>query len=175
MIIYDPRMPMSKRGLVDDNYTLNVDLAPTILGAAGLPPHESMQGRDISDLYLEKNIDGKSALEREPWRQEFFYEFRFSDSRHIPGSDALVNHKYKYIEWVENGNYSQLFDLEKDPFEVNDLLHNGENVESSRIAKEMQSRLHQWVHDLRDNEPKLECEGGKYSAIPPEENADAEK
>lgn len=169
-------MPMSKRGLIDDNYTLNIDLAPTILGAAGLLPHESMQGRDISDLYLEKDIiNGKSALDREPWRQEFFYEFRFADSRHIPGSDALVNHKYKYIEWVENGNYSQLFDLEKDPFEVNDLLHSGGNVESSRIAKEMQSRLHQWAHTLRDNEPKLECEAGDYSAIPPAEKNGTEK
>lgn len=167
LIIYDPRMPASKRGLVDDNYTLNIDLASTILGAAGVAPDPSMQGRDISDLYLQKLKDGKTALERDPWRQEFFYEFRFADRNFIPGSDALVNHMYKYIEWVENGNYTQLFDLEKDPYEVNDLLHNEPSAESLNIAKEMQTRLHQWAHKLRDNEPHLGCDGGDYSVNPP--------
>jgi arylsulfatase A-like enzyme len=169
LIIYDPRMPTSKRGLIDDNYTLNIDLAPTILGAAGLPPHESMQGRDISDLYLQQVIDGENTLEREPWRQEFFYEFRFGDPSQIPGSDALINHKYKYIEWVENGNYTQLFDLEKDPFEVNDLLHDEKKSEGLQIAQEMQSRLQQWAHTLRDNEPPMNCEAGDDSVAPPQE------
>lgn len=163
-------MPSHKRGLIDDNYTLNIDLAPTILGAAGLPPHESMQGRDISDLYLEKEMDRESKLERQPWRQEFFYEFRFHDSKQIPGSDALVNHKYKYIEWVENGNYAQLFDLEKDPFEVQNLLLDDDNIEGLQVAKAMKSRLHQRAHTLRDNEPILKCEAGEYSSVSPDRN-----
>lgn len=53
LIIYDPRLPPSQRGTVDDeSITLNIDLASTILGAAQLPSDPRMQGRDIADLYL---------------------------------------------------------------------------------------------------------------------------
>jgi len=72
LIIHDPRMPESKRGTLNDDFTLNVDLAETILGAAGLRPHPDMQGRDIADLYLE---DRKAARKENPWREEFFYDF----------------------------------------------------------------------------------------------------
>jgi arylsulfatase len=65
LVIWDPRMPESLHGTTDDSFTLNVDLAPTILGAAKLQPPKVMQGRDISDLYLRPDSP--------PWRQEFFY------------------------------------------------------------------------------------------------------
>ena len=56
LIIYDPRMPLSKRNTLEDSFTLNIDLATTILGAAGITtPHPEMQGRDIADLYLPPN------------------------------------------------------------------------------------------------------------------------
>lgn len=52
LVIQDPRMPKQHHGEFNKEYTLNVDLAPTILGAAGLDPSSFMQGRDIADLYL---------------------------------------------------------------------------------------------------------------------------
>lgn len=70
LIIQDPRMPSEVRGTTNDDFTLNIDLAPTILSAAGIPVPDFMQGRDISDLYLKKEE------ERLPWRKEFFYEVR---------------------------------------------------------------------------------------------------
>ena len=41
LIIRDPRMPKEKRGTLDHSFPLNMDLASTILGAAGLesPPY----------------------------------------------------------------------------------------------------------------------------------------
>ena len=52
LVIQDPRMPTHRHGTTSDAWTLNVDLAPTILGAANIEPASFMQGRDISDLYL---------------------------------------------------------------------------------------------------------------------------
>ena len=88
LAVKDPRMPKKKRGTLDDSFTLNIDLAETILGAAGLDAPKSMHGRDLGDLYLDKP---KSKV---PWRQEFYYEFpRISGA--IPPSIALVRK-----EWV---------------------------------------------------------------------------
>ena len=148
LIIYDPRMPLEKRGTIDDSFTLNIDLAETILGAAGVTPPQVMQGRDITDLYLRRNTA--------PWRDEFYYEFpEFIDSG-IPASEALVRKKYKYINYPKRdktGNdYEQLFDLENDPFELVDLIHkkkrdtdategSSPSVAVERVLQEMQQRL----------------------------------
>ena len=152
MIIYDPRMPADKIGTLNDDFTLNVDLAETILGAAGLKPHERMQGRDISDLYM-PNVD----LEENPWREEFFYEFTFLDEHYIPSSNALVRKDHKYIDWYHY-EHEQLFDLEKDPLELTDVK---DDPEKRAIAAEMKARM----IELRDSlkEPDIGCEIGGYT------------
>src|SRR6056300_1645989 len=55
LIVQDPRMPKNKHGTVSDKFTLNVDLAPTLMGAANIEPASFMQGRNIADLYLKSN------------------------------------------------------------------------------------------------------------------------
>ena len=139
LIIKDPRIPVAKRGTLDDSFTLNVDLASTILGAAGLDNPKEMQGRDIGDLYLNR------PKSKEPWRSEYYYEFPDINGR-IPPSIALVRKKWKYIYWPKH-NYEQLFDLEEDPFEFQNLLINNN---CSDIGKKMQQRLIELRHDVFD-------------------------
>jgi len=113
LIIDDPRMSEKVRGTTDDNFTLNVDLAPTILAAAGIPEPERMQGRDISPLYLADKKPG--------WRDEFFYEHAtLQNKTFIPASEALVRKDWKYFFWPEQ-KVEQLFHITEDPREENDL------------------------------------------------------
>ena len=113
LIVHDPRMPSTHQGSVRDEFVLNVDLAPTILGAAGLTSPDSMQGRDFSELYL-----GQDALS---WRKDFFYEHPTIQSPHaIPASSAVVEKDLKYIYWPD-WNVEQLFDLQTDPKETRDV------------------------------------------------------
>ena len=136
LIIYDPRMPMEKRGTTDDSFTLNIDLAETILGAAKISPPKIMQGRDIADLYLRPNTTT-------PWRDEFYYEF--PEGIGLTPSEALVRKKYKYIKYPNAGvEFEQFFDLENDPYELNDLLHSSDlNASSSvkGVLEEMRQRF----------------------------------
>ncbi len=113
LIINDPRMEQAARSKTNDEFTLNVDLAPTILAAAGLTAPETMQGKDISALYL--------ADERPAWRNEFFYEHpMLKRTDFIPASEALVRKDWKYFYWPEFDR-EQLFDLKNDPHEEHDL------------------------------------------------------
>eukprot|EP00978_Attheya_sp_CCMP212_P041710 scaffold242606_cov61-Attheya_sp.AAC.4 len=118
LIVWDPRMPVSKRGKTDDSFTLNVDLATTILAVAQVEvPRGVMQGRDFSDLYLKKNA-------HQTWRKEFFYEHPdHGGKKTIPMSSALVRKDYKYILYDDYGVES-LYHLEKDPMELNDVVDN---------------------------------------------------
>ena len=116
LIIKDPRVCPGRASSVSEAMTLNVDLASTILGAAGITPPDSMQGRDLSPLYL--------ADKAPDWRQEFFYEHpTLGDADFIPASEALVRHDWKYFYWPEH-DLEQLFHLETDPHEERDLAAN---------------------------------------------------
>ena len=113
LIIHDPRMDESVAGQTNDDFTLNVDLAPTILAAANIEPPEAMQGKDISMLYR-----GEKKPE---WRTEFFYEHPMLRSTDfIPASEALVRKDWKYFYWPEFDR-EQLFHLVDDPIEEHDL------------------------------------------------------
>lgn len=124
LIIYDPRMPKSKVGIPDkESITLNIDLAPTIVGAANLQPDSRMQGRNIADLYLGTLDDDDDDDDiDDPWRQDFFYEFPLQE---FPDSTALRTSRYKYMVWPGSTGRGMelLYDLEKDPYELEDLLH----------------------------------------------------
>jgi arylsulfatase len=114
LIVWDPRMEKAKKGRTDDAYALNVDLAPTILAAAGLKAPPKMQGSDIAPLYL--------ASSRPQWRTEFFYEHAIiKDKSFIPASEALVRKDWKYFFWPDFDT-EQLFNLTVDPIEENDLV-----------------------------------------------------
>ena len=116
LIVRDPRTPKARHGTTDDAFTLNVDLAPTLLAYAGVPAPDRMQGRDIAPLYLS---DAKPD-----WRTEFLYEHAtLRDKNFIPSSEALVRKDWKYMAWPEF-EYEQLFDLKADPHEENDLARN---------------------------------------------------
>jgi arylsulfatase len=121
LVIRDPRLAAAKRGATNDDMVLNVDLAPTILKAAGIPVPGVMQGRDLAPLYTG---DAKPA-----WRDEFFYEHpTFNRVDFIPASEALVRKDWKYFYWPEH-KVEQLFDLANDPGEQNDLANDPAHAE----------------------------------------------
>lgn len=113
LIVDDPRLAKTERGSTDDRMTLNIDLAPTILSAAGVATPPSMQGRDLSPP--------GTAGDAEDWRTDFFYEHpTIRRASFIPASEALVSKDWKYLYWPESQT-EQLFDLTADSCEENDL------------------------------------------------------
>jgi arylsulfatase A-like enzyme len=82
LIIHDPRMADSVKGTTNDEFTLNIDLAPTILKAAGVSVPDKMHGRDMSELYL--------SPDRTDWRTEFFYEHPIISTKFCESFIALI-------------------------------------------------------------------------------------
>ena len=143
LLIQDPRMPKEVRGTVSEEFTLNIDLAPTLLSAAGIPKPDYMQGRDIADLYLKKPDEPVSP----PWRKDFFYEWTqgrpedavgHGEYWHIPSVFALIRKDYKYFYWPQT-NYEQLFHVREDPYEENDIF-NITKKENAKLLKRIKSR-----------------------------------
>lgn len=139
LVVVDPRMKRGPQGRVQSDFVLNVDLAPTILAAAGVGTPGTMQGRDFSPLYLTPDKPLVPA-----WRQEFFYEHAtITSSNRIPTSHALVRKDLKYTHWPEF-DYEELFDLRSDPLEQENLAADPTrkaDLEKARVRmRELQAR-----------------------------------
>lgn len=138
LVVRDPRLPLNRRGITREHLVLNVDVAPTLVAAAGLSVPPVMQGQDLSRLYL--------TAQPPNWRDEFFYEHpTVLGKDRIPTSQAVVSRAWKYVEWPEFG-YRQLFNLKDDPGELRNLAddrpHEGE-------LNRMRERLHRWRTRVR--------------------------
>lgn len=116
----------------EDCLTLNIDLAPTMLDYAGVPAHEKTQGSSLRPW-----VEGQGRKVADGWRTEFYYEHR-TLPKIIPPSEGVLSGKWKYIRWVEETPVrEQLFDLEADPLELNDLAG---KVASPRQLEHMRKR-----------------------------------
>lgn len=112
LVIWDPRLPKAQRGRRRKEMSLNIDIAPTLLRAAGIEPPPGMQGRDLTPL-----LRGQAA----GWRKEWFYSHLFEHPR-IPPSEGVRDERFSYIRWIaEKPEYEQLFDHVADPHNTKNL------------------------------------------------------
>jgi arylsulfatase len=138
LIVRDPRLPPGRRGTTRDQFALNIDVAPTIVSAAGLRVPTVMQGEDLSPLYLQAKAP--------PGRDEFFYEHPTVLSKdRIPASHGVIRRDWKYIEWPEFG-YQQLFDLKDDPGEIRNLVDNAAHADQ---LMKMRQKATAWRERVR--------------------------
>lgn len=131
------RLPASlkKRGDIAE-LVQNIDYAPTFLDLAGAPIPEDMQGVSLAPL-LRTNKDNK--LERKSLYYHF-YEY--------PGEHAVRRHygvrdkRYKLIHFYGDFDAWELYDLKKDPKELNNLYGNPR-------YRRVQARMHKELDRLR--------------------------
>ncbi len=91
LIIKDPRMSSKFKGSLNDEFSLNVDLAATILSAAGLEPLPTMMGRDMSVLYRKGGL--KTAATAQSRRRDEITTLT-TDMRQYPEPASDGNGKY---------------------------------------------------------------------------------
>ncbi|HJZ83206.1 MAG TPA: sulfatase/phosphatase domain-containing protein, partial [Pyrinomonadaceae bacterium] len=105
-----------KPGTVRDELALNIDLAPTLLGMAGVSVPPRMEGRSLVPL-----LKGT----RFAWRNSFLIEY-YSDKvfpRIVQmGYKAVRNQRWKYIHYLELDGMDELYDLKTDPYEMKNLI-----------------------------------------------------
>jgi len=123
-----------KKGRVEDKFVMNLDFAPTFLDYAGIEVPEDVQGMSLRPIFEEKD---------EPWRQSMYYHYYAYPAWHdVPKHDGIRNKQFKLIHYYEIGVW-ELFDLEADPHELNNVFEDGEY---SRIRNDLEIRY--W--DLRE-------------------------
>jgi arylsulfatase A-like enzyme len=114
------------------------DIAPTLLALAGDRPGAHIQGRSLLPLF---------AGARKRWRRSFLVEY-WAESA-LPwlvgmSYKAVRTDRHKYIRWINrsrDGELDELYDLERDPFEIH-------NVIRSRTYRGVRERLQRELRRL---------------------------
>jgi len=150
LIIFDPRLDVSKRGIRRRELVVNIDFAPTMLDMAGVKIPATMQGMSMLGL-----VRGK----QKKWRDLTFHENNFT-SHFMPALSnagdwrqkvlersvrckAVRTKRWKYIRYFEQRPViEELFDIQKDPIEGYNLV---EKPEYSGVLVRLRKLCDDWI------------------------------
>ena len=110
------------------------DIAPTLIELAGGKPGAQIQGRSFLKLFSAK-------FKKSEWRKSVLAEYWAEQAYPwLIGMTykAIRTGRYKLIHWVNRGRHGELdelYDLEKDPFELKNLIN-------SRAHAAIREKLH---------------------------------
>jgi len=126
------RFPGSiKSGSVNAELVSNIDFAPTFLELAGADIPQDMQGNSFGRL-----LQGRKVKD---WRQSVYYHYYEYPAVHMTKRHYGVRTKrHKLIHFYHDIDAWELYDLEKDPRELNNVY---DNPAYANTVKEMKAEL----------------------------------
>lgn len=128
---------MVKPNSVFEQVIMNVDIAPTFLELAGIKRPTDMQGSSFVNI-----LRGNGA----GWpRKNVFYEYYWEASfPQTPTTFAARTDRYKYIYYNGVWDINELFDLQKDPYEMNNLIR---DTSYRKIGLDLKQQLFDWLRE----------------------------
>ena len=116
---------------VIDEVVANIDVAPTILEAAGVRTPGYMDGQSFLGLGQGKDVN---------WRNSLLYVYYWEKNfPHSPTVFALRGDRYKYITYYGLWDTDELYDIQADPGETTNLIASRPH---QQIAAEMENELY---------------------------------
>jgi arylsulfatase A-like enzyme len=120
-----------KGGSINDDIVQNLDFAPTFLDFAGIQMPRDMQGRSLRNL-----LQGKTPPD---WRQTAYYHyFEYPAVHAVKRHYGIRTQRYKLMHFYYDINAWELYDLDKDPHEMNNVY---EQATYSAVVKELTEEL----------------------------------
>ena len=140
-IIFDPRNPTT--GTVNQEHlvSMGIDLFPTIFDYAGIKQPKGLMGLSARPETTEGNGPSHDYIVAENDLHP-----KYGESGGVFGR-MIRTQKYKYICYSEGAHHEQLFDLEKDPGEMRNLVRNRKH---KAILDEHRNLLSEYIRDTED-------------------------
>ena len=124
-----------KAGIKINQMIQNLDFAPTFLDYAGIPIPKDIQGESFRTVVNQKTSQ---------WRDAIYYTYYEYPSVHmVKRHYGIRTERYKLMHFYYDINEWELYDLEKDPSEMNNLYNKPD-------YKEVQENLHLRLNELRN-------------------------
>lgn len=128
-----------RSGVVLPQIALNVDIAPTILDLAGVPATDRMDGKSLKPLLFGEETE---------WREDFLYEYYEYPGAHSGRANRGVRtERWKFIHYFVEPQEFELYDIQNDPGEMNNLIH---DPGYRSVVQTLRKRLMQLRVETRD-------------------------
>jgi alpha-L-rhamnosidase len=135
LIVYDPRATQHRD--VDD-MALNIDVPSTIIDLAGIPQPETWHGKSLLPV-----VSGaQKSLHRDTVLIEHLWEFE-----NIPPSEGVRTSEWKYFRYVNDKSSEELYNLNYDPKETENLVSKPEYAE---VLKKLRNKLDRLTEKYAD-------------------------
>ncbi|MGZ5221701.1 MAG: sulfatase/phosphatase domain-containing protein, partial [Chitinophagaceae bacterium] len=133
LLVWAPGM-IIPNSVIEQNI-MNVDLAPTFLELAGINKPSQMQGYSFAGILKGKVIQ----WQREKIFYEYYWEAAFPQT---PTTFAIRSDRYKYIYYNGVWDINELYDLQADPYEMNNLIR---DTTYRRTGLGLRTELFDWL------------------------------
>jgi arylsulfatase A-like enzyme len=158
LLVRYPRLGV--KGRVDTAFVQNIDFAPTLLDLAGVPVPAQMQGRSMRPM-----LEGRTPRD---WRKSAYYtyyenswallagkgrealsdpSFAYFTPHRISPHRGVRTERHKLIEYYGEGDYWELFDLDKDPHELRNVYG---SAEYRGVTADLKAELQRLRKQYRD-------------------------
>ena len=130
-----------KSGSINNDLVMNLDLGETLLDAAHIKIPADLQGKSMLPVWQGKTPDD--------WRKYVYYHYYESGGEHNVAKHVGVrSDRYKLIYYYENNDW-ELYDLQKDPNELNNVYN---NPDYTQIQQNLKKELNQLAEQYKDTE-----------------------
>lgn len=132
LLVYAPEF--LKPGTKVPELVQNIDIAPTILGLAGIETPKHMDGKSFLPLLKGEKVE---------WRDSVFYEYFWERTfPHTPTMFGIRTNKFKYVTYHGVWDIDELYDIENDPEEKSNLIN---KAEYQNLIKEFNKKVYDWL------------------------------
>ncbi len=130
-----------KAGSVNEDIISNIDFAPTLLELAGISTTQKMQGTSFVPV-----LEGNTPKDWQDAMYYHYYEFPFW--HHVQPHYGIRTQKYTLAHFYYNIDVWELYDLEKDPGQVNNIYNDPNYAE---VTTELKLKLKNLMIKFEDN------------------------
>lgn len=134
MLVWAPGLVKPQSVL--EQVVMNVDIAPTFLELAGIGKPANMQGNSFAPLLHAQQV---------PWRDRVFYEYYWEAAYpQTPTIFAVRTSRYKYIYNHGTWDINEFYDLQNDPYEMNNLIR---DTSLRKQGLQLKTELFNWLKE----------------------------
>jgi arylsulfatase A-like enzyme len=136
--------PLIEAGSINNDLVQNIDFAPTFLDLARTKIPNDMQGMSLLPLFSNKNSNWRDAL--------YYHYYEYPGIHMVKRHFGVRTERYKLIHFYFDVDEWELYDLEKDPQEMNNVHEISDYAE---VRKHMHKRLEELRIQYKDNSDSL--------------------
>ena len=148
------KMPFLIRcpGIIDSNTVsneliMNIDFGPTLLDFAGLDVPSTMQGKSFKSSFKNENYIGRDAV--------YYHYYEYPLWHKVQPHYGIKTSKYKLIHFYYSMDEWELYDLEKDTNEMNNIYKDASEELITELKTQLKSLQVEYKDDFSIEEMKV--------------------